>query len=130
MSIIDTTVPVTETGFGGLHGLIGSAAGRRSLAPVFKPRSSYIRRVFRLSLRLITFGGRSAHLAYLVHKSSRNRANVVLQTDFRQLLKRTSSNLCAAVPMYTCPTRESQNVVITPVAKVVNKLLSPFSQDS
>ena len=32
----------------------------------------YARKLFHLSLRLMTFGGRSAHLAYLVHKSGRN----------------------------------------------------------
>ena len=42
--------------------------GQISVAPRFKLRPGYIRRVFHLSLRLITFGGRSAHLAYLVHK--------------------------------------------------------------
>ena len=60
---------VTTTTIGRLHGLTGSAGGHRSIAPGFKPRPGYIRRVFHLSLRLITFEGRSDHLAYLVHKT-------------------------------------------------------------
>ena len=51
-----------------LHDLNGSAVGQRSIAPGFKPRPEYGRRVFHLSLRLITFAGRSAHLAYFVRK--------------------------------------------------------------
>ena len=43
----------------------------RSLPPMFKSRRGHIWRLFRLWLCLITFGGRSAHLAYLVHKSGR-----------------------------------------------------------
>jgi hypothetical protein len=40
------------------HVLTGSAVGHRSLAPGFKARPGYVRRVFHLSLRLITFEGR------------------------------------------------------------------------
>ena len=40
-----------------------------SLAPVFESRRGHIWRSFHLWLRYITFGGRSAHLAYHVHKS-------------------------------------------------------------
>jgi len=54
---------------GHLHGPTGSAVGHRSIAPGFKPRSDYVRRVFPLSLRFIILGGRSAHLKYLVHKN-------------------------------------------------------------
>ena len=57
-----------------LRGLTGSAISHRSIAPRFKPRPGYVRRVFHLTLRLITFGGRSAHLAYAVHKSGRKAA--------------------------------------------------------
>jgi len=39
--------------------------------PGFKPWPGYVRRVFHLSLRLITFRVRSAHLVYLVHKGGR-----------------------------------------------------------
>jgi len=56
------------------YGLTGSAVGYRSIVPGLKPRSSYVRRVFHLSLRSITSGGRSAHLAYPVHKSGRKTA--------------------------------------------------------
>ena len=45
-----------------------------SLASGFKPRLGYIRRIFHLSLRLITIGGSSAHLAYFVHKNGRKTA--------------------------------------------------------
>ena len=54
---------------GRLHGLAGSTVGQRSVAPGFNPCPGYVRGVFHLSLCLINFGGRSAHLTYLVYKS-------------------------------------------------------------
>ena len=54
--------------------LTGSIVGHRSIAPGFKLQPGYIRRVFHVSLRLITIGSCSAHLAYLVHKSGCNTA--------------------------------------------------------
>ena len=58
-----------------------SAGGHRSIAPGFKLRPGYVRRLFHLSLRLITFGGRSAHLAYHVDNSDRKTATVTFTTD-------------------------------------------------
>ena len=55
----------------------GSVLHHRSLPPVFESRRGHIWRLFRLSLRLITFGGRSAHLAYLVHKSGRKTSIII-----------------------------------------------------
>ena len=49
----------------------GSVLDHRSLPPVFESRREHIWRLFHISLRSITFGSRSAHLAYLVHKSGR-----------------------------------------------------------
>ena len=46
----------------------GSVLDHRSLLPVFESRRGYIWRLFHLWLRFITFGGRSAHLVYHVHK--------------------------------------------------------------
>jgi len=51
-----------------LRGLISSVVGHRSIAPGFNPRLAYIRRVFHLSLHLITFGAGSTNLGYLVNK--------------------------------------------------------------
>jgi len=45
--------------------------GHRSIAPWFKSRADYVRMVFHLSFRLISFGGRSADLGYRVHKRGR-----------------------------------------------------------
>jgi len=60
----------------------GSVLDYRSLPPVFKSRHGHIWRLFRLSVRLITFGGRSAHLAYLVHKSGRKTSIIIIiQSD-------------------------------------------------
>ena len=59
----------TASPIGRLRGLIGSALDHRSLPAEFESRRGHICKVFHLSLRLITFGGRSAHLAYQVHKS-------------------------------------------------------------
>ena len=60
------------------HRSSGSALDHRSLPPVFESRRGHIWRLFRLSLRLITFGGRSAHLAYLVHKSGRKTSIIII----------------------------------------------------
>jgi len=59
---------------GRLRGLTGSAAGHRYTTPGFNPRPGYVRRVFNLSLRLITFRGRSVYFPYPVHKYGRNTA--------------------------------------------------------
>ena len=48
----------------------GSVLDHRSLPPVFESRRGHIWRLFHLPLRLITFGSRSAHLAYPVHESA------------------------------------------------------------
>ena len=56
----------------------GSVLDHRSLPPVFESRRGHIWRLFRLSLRLITFGGRSAHLPYLVHKSGRKTSIIII----------------------------------------------------
>ena len=47
----------------------GSVLDHRSLPPVFESWRGHIWRLFHLWLRFITFGGRSAHLAYHVHKN-------------------------------------------------------------
>ena len=60
----------------------GSVLDHRSLPPVIKSRRGHIWRLFRLWLRLSTFGGRSAHLAYLVHKSGR-KTTIFIMTLFR-----------------------------------------------
>jgi len=51
----------------------GSVLEHRSLPPRFESGRGHIWRMFHLWLRLITFGGRSTHLAYLVHKSGRKQ---------------------------------------------------------
>jgi len=56
----------------------GSVLDHRSLPPVFESRRGHIWRLFRLLLRLITFGGRSAHLAYLVQKSGRKTSIIII----------------------------------------------------
>ena len=56
---------------GCLGGLIGSMVADRSTTPGLKTRPRYFRWMFHLSLRFITFRGRSSHLAYIVHKGCR-----------------------------------------------------------
>ena len=63
-----------------IHGLTGSAVGHRSIAPGFKSRLDYIIRMFHLSLLFSTVGGRSGHLAYLVHKRGHKTATVTCST--------------------------------------------------
>ena len=53
-----------------------------SLPPVFESRRGHILRVFHLWLRLITFVGRSAHLAYHVYKVAVNRHNRLFNQYF------------------------------------------------
>ena len=55
---------------GRLRGLVGSVLEYGSLPPAFESRCRHMWRVllFHLWLRFITFGGRSTHLAYPVHK--------------------------------------------------------------
>ena len=56
----------------------GSVLDHRSLPSVFESRRGHIWRLFRLSLHLITFGSRSAHLAYLVHKSGHKTSIIII----------------------------------------------------
>ena len=63
---------------GRLRGLVGSVLDHRSLPPEFESRRGHIRKVFHLRLRFITFGGRSAHLAYRVHKSGGKTSIIII----------------------------------------------------
>ena len=56
----------------------GSVLDYRSLPPVFESRGGHICRLFRLWLCIITSGGRSAHLAYLVHKSGCKTSIIII----------------------------------------------------
>ena len=60
-----------------LRCLVGSALDDRLLPPGFKPRLGYVTRLFHISLRLITFAGRLAHLAYHVNESGRITSIVI-----------------------------------------------------
>ena len=55
-----------------------SVLDHRSLPPVFESQRGHIWRLLCLSLRLITFGSRSAHLAYLMHKSGRKTSIIII----------------------------------------------------
>ena len=57
-----------------------SVLNHRSLPPVFEFRRGHIWRLFHLWLCFITFRGRSAHLAYHVHKSGRKTSIIALQS--------------------------------------------------
>jgi len=56
----------------------GSVLDYLSLPPVFESRRGHIWKAFHLWLRLITFGGRSDHLAYLVHKNGRKTSIIII----------------------------------------------------
>ena len=64
----------------------GSVLDHRSLSPVFESRRGHIWRLFHLWLRFSTFGGRSAHLAYLVHKSGRKTSFIIIIIIFQHNL--------------------------------------------
>ena len=61
---------VIENLLGGPPWSSGSVLDYRSLPPMFESQCGHIWRMFHLWLCFITFGGRSAHLAYHVHKNS------------------------------------------------------------
>jgi len=73
---------------GRLRGLADSALDQRSLPPEFESRHWHIWMLFLLWLRLITSGGRSAHLAYHVHKSGCESSII------NYLLKETENDRC------------------------------------
>jgi len=59
----------------------GSVLDDRSLPPRFESRRGHIWKLFHLWLRFITFGGRSVHLAYHVHKSGRKTLIIILNLN-------------------------------------------------
>ena len=71
----------------------GSVLDHISLPPVFESRRGHIWRLFRLSLRLITVGSRSAHLAYRVHKSGRKTSSLS-KLFYVSYYSNTRLNLC------------------------------------
>jgi len=56
----------------------GSVLDQRSLPPVFETRRGHIWRLFHHRLHFITFGGRSAHLPYHVHKNGRKTSIIII----------------------------------------------------
>ena len=56
----------------------GSVLDHRLLPPVFESWRGHIWRLFHLWLRFITFGGRSAHLAYHAHKSGHKTSIIII----------------------------------------------------
>jgi len=59
----------------------GSVLDYKLLSPVFESWWEHIWRLFQFSLRFITFAGRSAHLAYQVHKSGRKTLVIIIILD-------------------------------------------------
>ena len=60
------------------HWSSGSVQDNRSLPPVFESRCGHIWRLFHIWLRFITFGGRSAHLVYDIHKGRRKTSIIII----------------------------------------------------
>ena len=78
----------THTHTGRLCGLVGITYDYRSLPPEFEFWHGHIWRVFHLWFHLITFGGRSAHLAYHVHKSGHKTSIIITITILIHVLVR------------------------------------------
>ena len=74
-----------------LQCLTGSELDHRSLPPEFESRGGHIWRLFHLWLHLITFGGRSAHLPYHVHKSDHTTSIIIIICRYLNLLGRDIS---------------------------------------
>jgi len=69
-----------------LRGLTGITLDHRSVPPQFESQLGHIWRLFHLWLCFISFGSRSAHLAYHVHKSGRKTSIIVfLLRDFNMV---------------------------------------------
>ena len=71
------TSPIGNAG-ASIRGLTSSVLDHRWLPPEFEPRRGYIWKCFIFWLRFITFGDRSAHLAYQVHKSGRKTSIIII----------------------------------------------------
>ena len=67
-----------------------STLDHRSLTPEFEPHDGHISRVFHLSLRFITVGGHSAHLAYHVHKSGHKTSSPVYNSSSYPFFNQTT----------------------------------------
>jgi len=78
----------------------GSVLDHRSLPPVFESRSGHIWRLFHPWLRFIIFGGRSAHLAYHVHKSGRKTPIIIIIFSYLWY-GLESIHLCDYIVIYT-----------------------------
>ena len=81
----------------------GSVLDHRSLPPVFESRHGHIWRAFHVWLHFITFGGRSAHLAYHVHKSGCKTSIIIINHSSVELIKsnKIGEKLCYEGYMYT-----------------------------
>jgi len=77
----------------------GSVLDHRSLLLVFETRRGHIWRLFHLWLRLITFGGRSAHLAYCVHKSGCKTS--IISINYDRCITRMCVSVCVFVQHLT-----------------------------
>ena len=67
---------VTSRHMGGGSWSSCSVLDHKSLPPMFESRRGHIWRLFHLWLRFVTFGGRSAHLAYHLYKS-RHKTSII-----------------------------------------------------
>ena len=73
-----TVILYSDPNFGRLCCLVDSALDHISLPPGFESRRGHTWKVFHLWFRFITFGCRSAHLAYLVQKSARKTSIIII----------------------------------------------------
>ena len=92
----------------------------RSLPPVFESRRGHIWRLFHLSLHLITFGGRSAHLVYLVHKSGHKTSIIIINQLCHNLLS-VSVSLGSPIVIYT-----RYSIISTSYKQITHQLLSIY----
>jgi len=76
--VLDLYTLVSLPTRGAPTGSNGSMLDHISLPPVFGSRRGHIWRLVHLWLRFITFGGRSVHLAYRVHKNGRKTSIIII----------------------------------------------------
>jgi len=84
----------------GPRGQIGSPLDHRALPPEFESRRGHIWKVFHLWLCFITFGGRSAHLAYQVHESG-HKTQIIITNSYQDETPKTITQVISILQMKT-----------------------------
>ena len=89
---VDWDIILMAIYMGRFRGLTCSALDHIALLPEFESRRWHIWRALHLWLRFITYGCRSAHLAYLVHKNGRKTSITIIVSSITTSHHNTTSS--------------------------------------